>query len=66
MKNILLLVFVIALTACGPSESTETVESLASNPDRLKAASAMQAGSRQAGRCVVQPGGRSHAQALLW
>ncbi|ELV3007886.1 MULTISPECIES: EexN family lipoprotein [Gammaproteobacteria] len=36
MKKIILLLFVAVLTGCGPSEPIETVESLASNPERLK------------------------------
>ena len=31
-----LLVTVVAMTACGPSKPTDTVESLAANPDRVK------------------------------
>ena len=36
MKKIILLLFVAVLTGCGPSEPIETVESLASNPERQK------------------------------
>lgn len=38
MKKIILLLFTAMLGACGPSEptATETVESLVSNPERLK------------------------------
>lgn len=38
MKKLLLLLFVVVLAGCGPSESatTETVESLAADPIRLK------------------------------
>lgn len=36
MTKSLLLLLVAALAACGKSESTETVESLAANPERLK------------------------------
>jgi len=38
MKKIMLLLFTVMLAACGPSEptATETVESLAFNPERLK------------------------------
>jgi len=38
MKKIILLLFTAMLVACGPSEptATETVESLAANPERLK------------------------------
>jgi len=36
MKKIILFLFVAVLTGCGPSEPIETVESLASNPERLK------------------------------
>ncbi|MFM0276511.1 EexN family lipoprotein [Paraburkholderia sediminicola] len=37
MKKILLLTLVLMLTACGKSEPTDTVDSLAANPERLKA-----------------------------
>jgi uncharacterized lipoprotein YmbA len=37
MKKILLLTLVLMLTACGKSEPTDTVNSLAANPERLKA-----------------------------
>lgn len=37
MKMILLLTLVVMLTACGKSEPTDTVDSLAANPERLKA-----------------------------
>lgn len=36
MKKIILFLFVAVLTGCGPSEPTDTVESLATNPERLK------------------------------
>jgi len=36
MKEILLLMLVVMLTACGKSEPTDTVESLVANPARLK------------------------------
>ncbi|CUI28463.1 Uncharacterised protein [Achromobacter xylosoxidans] len=36
MNKIMLLLFVVLLTACGKSEPTETVDSLAANPERLK------------------------------
>lgn len=36
MKKIILLLFVTGLTACGQPEPSETVESLAANPERLK------------------------------
>ncbi len=36
MKMITALMLVALLTACGQSASTETVESLAANPERLK------------------------------
>ncbi|HUA81453.1 MAG TPA: EexN family lipoprotein [Dyella sp.] len=36
MKNILLLMLVVMLTACGKSEPADTVDSLAANPARLK------------------------------
>lgn len=36
MKKIILFLFVAVLTGCGPSEPIETVELLASNPERLK------------------------------
>lgn len=36
MKKIISLLLVAMLTACGKSEPTETVESLAANPERLK------------------------------
>lgn len=37
MKKILLLMLVVMLTACGKSEPIDTVDSLAANPERLKA-----------------------------
>lgn len=37
MNKVMLLLFTAVLTACGPSEPSETVESLAANPERLKA-----------------------------
>ncbi|ULU23290.1 EexN family lipoprotein [Dyella terrae] len=37
MKKILPLMLVVMLTACGKSEPTDTVGSLAANPVRLKA-----------------------------
>ena len=37
MKKILLVTLVFMLTACGKSEPTDTVDSLAANPERLKA-----------------------------
>ena len=36
MKKIILFLLVAVLTGCGPSEPIETVELLASNPERLK------------------------------
>lgn len=36
MKMITTLMLALLLTACGQSASTETVESLAANPERLK------------------------------
>ena len=36
MNKIVLLMLVAALTACGKSAPTETVESLMANPDHLK------------------------------
>lgn len=36
MKMITALVLAVLLTACGQSAPTETVESLAANPERLK------------------------------
>ncbi|MGI2228961.1 EexN family lipoprotein [Burkholderia vietnamiensis] len=36
MKKILLLTLIVVLTACGKSEPTDTVDSLAANPERLK------------------------------
>lgn len=36
MKKIMPLLCAAMLTGCGPSEPIETVESLASNPERLK------------------------------
>lgn len=36
MKLIATLMLALLLTACGQSASTETVESLAANPERLK------------------------------
>lgn len=35
-KVMLLLMVVAALTACGPSQPSETVDALAANPDRIK------------------------------
>lgn len=36
MKKILLLTLIVVLTACGKSEPTDSVDSLAANPERLK------------------------------
>lgn len=36
MKKILPLTLIVMLTACGKSEPTDTVDSLSSNPARLK------------------------------
>jgi hypothetical protein len=36
MKRIMLFLLVAMLTACGKSQPTETVQSLAANPERLK------------------------------
>ena len=36
MNKIMLFLIVAMLTACGKSQPTETVESLAANPERLK------------------------------
>lgn len=36
MNKIVLFLFVVMLTACGKTEPTETVESIATNPERLK------------------------------
>ncbi len=38
MKNVVLFSFAVVLAACGPSNrtTTETVESLVANPERLK------------------------------
>lgn len=36
MKTFAVLIITMALTACGQSASTDTVESLAANPERLK------------------------------
>ncbi|SAK15365.1 putative lipoprotein [Burkholderia multivorans] len=36
MNKVMLLLLVAMLTACGKSESTDTVEALATNPERLK------------------------------
>ncbi|NIJ84906.1 hypothetical protein FHY35_001861 [Xanthomonas arboricola] len=36
MKKIMLFLLVVILTACGKSQPSETVESLAGNPARLK------------------------------
>lgn len=36
MKQVMLLMLAAVLTACGKSESTETVESLAASPEQLK------------------------------
>lgn len=36
MKKILLLTLIVMLTACGKSDPTDTVDSLAANPERLK------------------------------
>lgn len=36
MNKSMLLILAVALTACGKSQPTETVESLAANPERLK------------------------------
>ncbi|MCI4030088.1 EexN family lipoprotein [Dickeya dianthicola] len=37
MMKLLLLLMTLGLAACSPPASTDTVESLAANPDRLKA-----------------------------
>ena len=36
MNKSMLLILALALTACGQSQPTETVESLVANPERLK------------------------------
>ncbi len=36
MNKIMLLMLAVAITSCGKSAPTETVESLAANPERLK------------------------------
>lgn len=36
MNKSMLLILAVALTACGKSQPTETVESLAANPERVK------------------------------
>jgi hypothetical protein len=36
MKRFVLLIFAVVLTACGVSEPSDTVASLAENPERLK------------------------------
>ncbi|MBU9833696.1 entry exclusion lipoprotein TrbK (plasmid) [Rahnella aquatilis] len=36
MNKIMLLMFTVGLASCGKSAPTETVESLAANPERLK------------------------------
>jgi len=36
MNKSMLLILAVALTACGKSQPTETVESLVANPERLK------------------------------
>jgi len=36
MNKSIFLILVVALTACGKPEPTETVEALAASPDRLK------------------------------
>jgi len=36
MKKIMLFLIVVMLAACGKSQPTDTVESLAANPERLK------------------------------
>ena len=36
MNKIMLLLFAVMLAACGQPEPSETVESLAANPERLK------------------------------
>ncbi|MDB5784553.1 EexN family lipoprotein [Caballeronia mineralivorans] len=36
MNKIMLLMLAVVLTSCGKSAPTETVESLAANPERLK------------------------------
>lgn len=36
MRNLALLLTLLALAACSPSAPTETVESLIANPERLK------------------------------
>jgi len=36
MNKVMLLMVVAALTACGPSQPSETVDALAATPDRIK------------------------------
>ena len=36
MNKVMLLMMVAALTACGPSQPSETVDMLVANPDRIK------------------------------
>lgn len=36
MKTVSLMMLVVLLAACGKSESTETVDALVANPERLK------------------------------
>ena len=36
MNKVMLLMVGAALTACGPSQPSETVDALAANPDRIK------------------------------
>lgn len=36
MNKLMLLTMAAALTACGPSQPTETVESLVAHPERIK------------------------------
>ena len=36
MNKVMLLMVVAALTACGPSQPSETVDALAANPERIK------------------------------
>ena len=36
MNKVMLLMVVAALTACGPSQPSETVDALVANPERIK------------------------------
>ena len=36
MNRVMLMMLTVALTACGPSQPSETVDALVANPERIK------------------------------